>query len=195
VAAPAGSVSADAMNVFYIGVDNPITAAVSGVEPGSVRVSVSGAGATIRPIAGSGNRYIINATTTGNATVTLQAGARTVGTFTYRVKRVPDPVVTVSGIDRHQTSVDRAILAGAGGLVANIPDFEFDLRTPVVSFTMATTVGGDFQEVRSNGPRFTDQMVTMMNNARRGQRFHFENIVVQMPTGNQNVRNFVLTIR
>jgi gliding motility-associated protein GldM len=195
VAAPAGSVSADAMNVFYIGVDNPITTAVSGVEPGNVNVSVSGAGATIHPVAGSNNRHIVRVTSTGQATVTLKAGARTVGSFNYRVKRVPDPLVLVNGIDQHTTTVERGTIASGGGLVTRMPDFDFQMNIPIVSFTMATTVSGEFTELRATGPRFTEQMIAQINNARRGQRISFENIVVQMPTGNQNVRNFSLTIR
>jgi len=199
VAAPAASVSADAMNVFYIGVDNPISTAVSGVDPSSVSVSISGAGGTITPIAGSNSKFIVRATSQGNATITLQvrtnAGTKTAGQFTYRVKRVPDPIVLANGVDEHTTIVDKNILANAGGLVARMKDFDFDLQTPVVSFTMVTTVRGDFIQVKSTSNRFTDEMTTYIRNAGRGQRIFFEDIVVRMPTGNQTMRNLVLTIR
>ena len=198
VAAPAATVSADAMNVFYIGVDNPITAAVSGVDPSSVSVSISGAGGTVTP-GGSRGSYVVRVTSPGDAIVTLSvksaAGTKVAGSSKFRVKRVPDPIVLANGIDEHTTTVDRNVLANSGGLVANMKDFDFQLRVSVVSFTMSTTVGGDFTELRSSNNRFTEQMLAQMRNARRGQRFFFENIVVQMPTGPQTVRSLVLTIR
>ncbi|MCL2414665.1 MAG: gliding motility protein GldM [Bacteroidales bacterium] len=200
VAAPAASVSAEAMNVFYIGVDNPITAAVSGVDPGNVRVSISGAGATITPIPGGGNRYIVRATTPGEAVITVSArtndgGTRNVGEFRYRVRRVPDPVVVVAGLGDRDTHVAASVLAGAGGLVARMPGFDFELAVQVNSFTMSTTVAGSFVELRSTNNRFTDAMITQMRNARPGQRFNFDNINVQMPTGPEATRPFSLIIR
>jgi gliding motility-associated protein GldM len=146
VAAPSATVSADAMNVFYVGVDNPISTAVSGVDPSNVIASITGAGGTLTPVAGSNNRYIARVTSAGTTTVTLSVRSgdqiKPAGSFTYRVKRVPDPIASVPGFDEHTTIVDRDILASAGGLTANMKDFDFDLVTRVTSFTMSTTVGG-----------------------------------------------------
>ncbi|MCL2417191.1 MAG: hypothetical protein FWD02_04565 [Bacteroidales bacterium] len=201
VAAPAASVSADAMNVFYIGVDNPITAAVSGVDPGNVHVSISGAGATITPVPGAGNRYIVRANTPGEAVVRVSArtndgGTRNVGEFRYRVRRVPDPVIVVAGLGDRDTHITASALAGSGGLVARMPaGFDFDLAVQVNSFTMQANIGGNFVSLNSTNNRFTDAMVTHMRNARPGQTFVFDNILIQMPTGPERARSFALTIR
>ena len=199
VAAPSATVSADAMNVFYIGVDNPISTAVSGVDPSNVEASISGAGGTLTRVSGSNSRYIARVTSTGNATVTLSVRTggqvKSAGSFTYRVKRVPNPVATVPGLDEHTTIVDRDVLANSGGLHAQMRDFDFDLPVRVTSFTMSTTVSGELVQQRATGNRFTEQMVTLIRNARRSQRIFFEDIVVQMPTGPETIRPIVYTIR
>jgi gliding motility-associated protein GldM len=199
VAAPSATVAADQMNVFYIGVDNPITVAVSGVDPTSVRTSISGAGGTLTPIAGQAGGYIVRVTSRGDATVTLSAVSgnetKTMAASKFRVKAVPDPIVVANGVDEHATFVDKNVLAGAGGLIARMKDFDFQLNVQVVSFTMTTTVAGDFTEFKSTNNRFTEQMITQIRNARRNQRIYFENIVVQMPTGPQTMRNIGYTIR
>jgi len=201
VAAPAASVSADAMNVFYIGVDNPISTAVSGVAPGNVSVSIAGAGATITTDPRGGGRYIVRATTPGYAVVTVLARGdngsnREVGTFRYRVRRVPDPVVMVSGLDDRAANVAANVLANSGGLVARMPaGFDFELAVRVNAFTMSTNIAGEFRELSSNSNRFTDAMVALMRDARPGQRFFFDNIQIQMPTGPESARSFVLAIR
>ena len=60
VAAPSCAVSPDKMNVFYIGVDNPITVSAAGIAPGDLVVSGSGGGLTLKP-SGAG-KYIVRGT-------------------------------------------------------------------------------------------------------------------------------------
>lgn len=61
VGVPSVTVAADKMNVFYIGVDNPISVAAAGVSSNDIAVSVSGAGGAKIKSAGRG-KYIVNAT-------------------------------------------------------------------------------------------------------------------------------------
>jgi gliding motility-associated protein GldM len=198
VARPAASISLDAMNVFYIGVDNPISCAVSGIDPSGVTPSISGNGNSIHKV--SGSNYTVRVANPGKTTITLSVksgnSTKVAGTFTYRVKRVPDPIVLVNGIDEHMTSVDKNVLANSGGLVAKMKEFEFDLgNLKIISFSMSTTVNGDNQEDKSTNNRFTDKMITLMKNARKGQKFYFENVVCQMPTGPTTLRPITLTVR
>jgi gliding motility-associated protein GldM len=54
------TVAADKMNVFYIGVDNPISVAAAGISSNDIAVSVSGSGGG--SISGSGSKYVVKAT-------------------------------------------------------------------------------------------------------------------------------------
>ncbi|MBK6644109.1 MAG: hypothetical protein IPG39_24255 [Bacteroidetes bacterium] len=101
-AKPASVVSADKMNVLYIGVENPMSISVPGVADANVTASVTGGGVTIVKDAKNGSsKYIAKATTQGEATVSVNAkldGKNVpMGQFKYRVKRVPDPVAMING--------------------------------------------------------------------------------------------------
>ena len=80
------TVSADKMNVFYIGVDNPISVAVAGASSNAVKVSATG-GANV---SGRNGNYIVKATKPGEIKINVNApGIQK--SFDFRVKRIPDP--------------------------------------------------------------------------------------------------------
>ena len=79
------------MNVLYIGVDNPISVGVPGVNPSGVRATMSGG--TIRR---SGKDWVARVTKKGKATIVASATmsdgtARRMGQMEYRVKQLPKP--------------------------------------------------------------------------------------------------------
>ncbi|MDR1951051.1 MAG: hypothetical protein LBP96_02330 [Bacteroidales bacterium] len=193
------AVSANAMNVFYIGVDNPITAVVSNVDPSLVDVSVFGAGASLHPINGSRSNFNVRVTTPGEVTVTVSVKSEgqttVVGSTKFRVRRVPQPIALANGIDEHTTVVDKNLLENSGGLIAIMKDFDFAMHVEITSFTMATVVDKDFIEFKATTGRFTPQMINSIKNAERGQKIFFENIIVQMPTGPEELRGFTYTIK
>ena len=99
VAAPSAAVALDKMNVFYIGVPNPISVSAGGVAPSELSVSGSG-GIKLAPKGGAG-KYEVTATTPGSVTISVSAktkdGMKPQGTFKFRVKKIPDPVAKVGG--------------------------------------------------------------------------------------------------
>lgn len=196
VASPMAAISADAMNVLYIGVDNPISVAASG-DASAIYAEITGCGGSLNK--NSTSNYTARVTTPGVATITVYmrsgTAVKTMGKREYRVKRVPDPMALVVGIDEQTTLVDRNVLANSQGLQAKLKDFDFELDVRVTSFTMSVTVGGEFKEYPSKNNRFTDEMKTLIRNSRKGQKIFFENVVCQMPTGPENLRPLVLTIR
>jgi hypothetical protein len=46
---------------------------------------------------------------------------------------------------------------------------------------MTTIIGGDGVSKRASGNRFTDEMISMIQSARKGQKFFFENIAAEGP--------------
>jgi hypothetical protein len=174
---------------------------VGGADPTTVRTTISGSGNTVTPVPGSSGNYIARVTSPGEVTVTLnvQTGttSRVAGTSQFRVKRVPDPIAVVVGMDDNATSINRDQFANSQGLLPRMPkDFDFQLSNlRINSFQMSTTIGGDIRPFTSNSNRFTDEMITAIRNSRRGQKFFFENIMCQMPTGPTQLRPFVLTIQ
>jgi len=173
------TVSADAMNLFYIGVDNPVSVSVPGIPTENLRPSIS-TGATLTHLGGA--RYIVRVSP-GVREVQISANAivdgasRNMGTSRFRVRTVPDPVAQIAG--RREGRISREELSLARAIIPRLEGFEFDMNFEIASFTMATTVGGDFRSFTGSGNTFTPEMMTVINTATRGQRFIFENITTR----------------
>jgi TonB-dependent SusC/RagA subfamily outer membrane receptor len=88
--APA-AIALDKMNVLYIGVDNPITAAAPGVAPEDLVLTVTQGNASIT---GKNGKYNVRVTTPGQITIgVMKKGEnKLISQSSFRVKRIPDPV-------------------------------------------------------------------------------------------------------
>ncbi len=185
VARPSSTVSADKMNVFYVGLDNPVSIAASGVRSEDIEPVISNGNITRSGKAGA---FTVRVNTIGKATITINVrsgkGVQSMGSYEFRVKRVPDPVPLVNGMSEGENKTDRNVLANAGGIVANMKDFDFDVRVAISSFTMQTSKGGELSPLlSSSGNKFTDDMVSLIKSGKRGQKVFFENIQAKMPDG------------
>jgi len=171
------------MNVFYIGVDNPITISAAGVAPSSLSPSFTGG--TLKSNGKPGS-YIVNVS--GGTEATLNIGAKlngsnkSMGSFKFRIKRVPDPVCYVGSL-KADGSMSKSELLGQAGLFAKMENFDFDLKFTVVSFVLSISINGVFVEKKSMGPGITAEMRTMMGGAKPGNRVFFEQVTVKGPDG------------
>jgi len=186
---PSATVAPTKMNVFYIGVDNPVSVSVPGVPPEQVTASMTGG--TIRPQKGqdaTGNWTHIVRPDAGareseiRVTANIDGKPRAMGTAKFRVRRVPDPVPYIA--NTREGNISAAALVAAGGIIPRLENFEFDMNFTITSFTMSISVpGGDIQDDRSTSNRLSSTMVQMLQRARRGQRVWFENISAKGPDG------------
>ena len=71
VAPPFSAVAADNMNIFYSGIDNPVTASCAGFSPGDLKVTVNGCGAVATPTAPG--KYVITVRSPGTCSVSVAA--------------------------------------------------------------------------------------------------------------------------
>ena len=147
---PNSVVSAEKMNVLYIGVDNPMAISVPGVSSDKVHVTISGGGGTLKPnttATGGAGHYFATVTTVGKATITVTAkiGDKDnipMGSFDYRVKKVPDPVATIA--NSKGGTVNKNILA-AGTLIPQLENFDFELFFKITGFKM--TIAGKGRDI------------------------------------------------
>ncbi len=185
VARPSLTVSATKMNVFYIGVDNPVSISVPGVPTEKIRPTIN-LGSLRRDA--TGKDWIVNVTKDAmgkEALISVTAGdgtqSKSMGSVKFRVKRVPDPVASVGGVKDPQIGASQ--MAASFVKVAMPEGFDFDMNFTVQSFTFAYLQKGDYFQKNCNGARFPEDVVSIIRNARHGQRFWIDNIKVTGPDG------------
>jgi gliding motility-associated protein GldM len=174
-------VSPTKMNVFYLGVDNPVEISVSGVAGNKVRASASNGSLEAR-----GNSYIMKPKRIGNCMISVSAEidgkVSTVGTKEFRVKSVPDPIATVN--NQKGGGIAKNVLMAQGGVLAAMPpDFDFDLTFTVTEFTVLSYAQGFVKEVKVKGNKFNQEVRNLLNTLSKGMPVYIQDIRAVGPDG------------
>jgi len=182
VAKPSASVTADKMNVFYIGVDNPVTIAAPGFANEHVHASISAG-----EIKGSNGKYVVNVKARGNVKVTvtgeMEKGKSTVlGSYEFRVKPIPPPHVKFASKGGGRLSAPA--MKSQNRIFAILDDFEFDAKFNINHFTMfISKPRADIQKFEANTNEFTPEMRAAMNGIIPGSRVIFDFVFATGPDG------------
>lgn len=181
VAEGAVVVSPTKMNVFYLGVDNPVEISVSGVPGNKIKASASNGILEQR-----GSSWIMRAKRIGNCMVNVTAELdgkwASVGTKEFRVKAVPNPIATVGG--QKGGMIAKNILMAQAGVIATMPpDFDFDLKFNVTEFKVGTIIQGFLQEKTVKGARFNQEVINLINNVSKGNPVMITDIRAVGPDG------------
>lgn len=172
------TVAAEKMNVFYIGVDNPVSVAAAGVSSNDLRVSASGGGLSLKS-AGTG-KYVATATTPGDAKITVSGGGLTPTSFDFRVKRIPDPVPQL-GRSRGG-SIGNGEFKAQEGVLAILDNFDFDARCDIQGYTLVYIAKReDAVESVNPGARYNDKSQRLAERAKPGDSYFFNNIKARCP--------------
>jgi len=194
VAPPSLSVSATKMNVFYIGVDNPVSISAGGVSPDQIQPTM-----TNGSITRNGAEWIVRPTAPGKASVSVSAKLgdrmKSMGSVEYRVKNVPSPTAFIANTDGGAVSKDLVLASGA--IIPRMPsDFEFNLNFIVTSFKFSGNRKGDVFDLPGNGNSLTGQMKDFIRASRRGDKVILEDIMAKGPDGKtRKLNSIVLTLQ
>ena len=186
VAKPAATVSADKMNVLYVGVDNPISISAAGIPADDLSPSISGGGGSLRKV-GPG-KYICTVRSAGKAKINVSAkldgSSKNMGGMEYRVKRLPDPIAKCGKVVG-EGNMNKNMLKVLPGLQASMGDgFAFDLNPQIAGFEMIVSGKGiDPIPYKSNSYAFTPQMKRIFGGLVRGNRVYFQGLKCKMPDG------------
>ena len=201
VGSTGASLQLDKMNVFYIGVDNPVTVSAAGYSVEDVTIELP-AGATQT---GSNGHYTIKvAAPNPNFTVNIMAKPKSggapvkVSSMPIRIKRIPDPVATVLG--KNQGNISAALLREAIAPAAKLDNFDFDAKFVVREFTFAMTPKGqDFVgpfTVKGGvaGTRFADNpdVAKALSRCKAGDKVFIEGIKAVGPDGSTRTLNPII---
>lgn len=182
VAKPSAVVSPDAMNVLYIGVDNPISVSAPGIPAENLVVTGSGVS-----ISKSGAGYVAKVSNTGEATVNVAARIdgkeQNIGSSKFRVKRIPKPTARVAG--KVGGPISAAQLRGQNVVAASLDNFEFDAKFSISRFNMyiAKPRVDPIGPYQSSGSAFSAQMKTGLGAATPGSVVMIYDIVGVGPDG------------
>lgn len=180
VAEASAVISPTKMNVFYLGVDNPVEISVAGVPSDKIRPSITNGSVTK-----SGGSYIVRPKQMGNAFVSVEAQIdgkwKNMGNMEFRVKKVPDPVAKVAG--RKGGLIDKNLLAAQIVVQADMENFDFDLKFQVTEFKVSASVGGFVRDEPSKSNRITPAQLDLIRNMGKGQKVYFEDIKAVGPDG------------
>ena len=182
VARPSAVVSPDKMNVFYIGIPNPVSVSAPGFAMDKIHVSIAGGEMT-----GSNGKYMVNVKNPGEVTVSVTGtmeNGKTValGASKFRTKRIPTPHVKFGG--KGGGPMGTGAFKAQNRIFANLEDFEFDAKFDISHFSMfITKPHGEPQVFESNNNAFTPAMQNAINSITSGSRVFFDNIFATGPDG------------
>ncbi|MDQ3015631.1 MAG: hypothetical protein M3R25_02775 [Bacteroidota bacterium] len=176
------SVSASKMNVFYMGVPNPVEVSAAGVPSAQVNVSMSGSGGG-------------SITRNGDGTFTVNVSSPTkLGEFAYinvsapglsakkdfRVKRIPDPVAKLSS--------SRGGVMGAGefkaqrGLNAVLENFDFDAKCEIMGYQLVRVPRRQDPQLAANrAGAYGGEARGLVDQAKAGDTYYFEDVKAKCP--------------
>ncbi len=195
VGQPSVSVSPTKMNVFYVGVDNPVEISASGVPSEKVVASLAGAG-SIRKV--SGSNYIVNVKTPGsevtiNCSANIDGTTKTLGGKKFRVKRVPDPKPMVGNLSSGTIPKNQLV---NNAVIAKMENFDFDLKFSIVSFTVGANVRGFYQAEKGTTATLNGKQKQLVQSLPANTKVFIEDIIARGPDGStRNLGTMTFTVK
>ncbi len=192
------SVSPTKMNVFYIGVDNPVEVSAAGVPSAQVNVSMSGSGGGTIARNGDGtfNVKVTTPTPLGQfARIDVSAPGLN-ASKDFRVKRIPDPVARLS--TKSGGGMSPGEFKAQAGVGAFLDNFDFDAKCNIEGFNLVRVAKRADPEFATNkGGRWIDESQRLIDKATAGDRYFFDNVKARCPgdQAGREINSMVFTIR
>ena len=181
VAAKTAVVSPTNMHILYLEVDNPLKISVPGYTAGVISAVINNGKVSV--VKKSLGEYSARPSKKGKAMVSLFAevnGKRTkMGEMEFRVKEVPPPKAKVQfTLDVNgSTVIDKMKMVNAGGLGAELKDFDFKgVRYVITSYRLSGVYKGEQMKEDAKGPKFTPKMISIIKNTKSGNAITISNI-------------------
>lgn len=186
VARPSAVVSADKMNVLYVGVPNPVSVSAPGIPKEKLHLNISGGS-----ISGSAGKFVATVSSPGStARVTVSGetspGKNSVlGVQEFRVKRIPDPKAQFAG-KSGSAATSAGNIKAQDRVFAKLENFDFDAKFNVTRFSL--TIIKPRQDpitLSGSGADLSGAMRSALATISPGARVVFDNIIAVGPDGTQ----------
>ena len=190
VAPPSLTVAPLKMNILYSGLKNPISISAPGIPNEQIVPSIS-KGKIIRNANGNWDVEVPagERTTTISAAANVDGKSLPLGSYEFRIKRVPDPIAKIA--DLTDGTIDKNRLLASRAIIPEMVDFDFEgFHFEIVSYELSTYRGTELQRTGTvRGNVFNDAVSNLIKNAGRGQRLYFERIQAKGPDGTMRTLN------
>ena len=198
VLSPSATIAADKMNVLYAGIANPVS--VSGpVAPDKLSVSFPGCSASSQ----GGGKFnvsvpasLIGKTVTATVAAKVGESTKTMGSTTFRVKRVPDPRAVLGANIRGGKRAKAEILANPVIRATMGDDFVYDLKWSVNSYRVILVVKGmEEPAIVCQGGALSEKAKAAIQKASSNTVIYFSDIKVSSEAGSRTLDEFSVRVR
>ena len=176
------SVSASKMNVFYIGVSNPVEVSAAGVPSNQVNVSMGGAGGgkITRNGDGTFSVTVSKPTKKGEFSKINVSAPGLNASKDFRVKRIPDPVAQLSGSKGGAMSSGQ--FKAQLGVSPILENFDFDAKCQMKGYRVVRVAKRQDPEFSPNaGAKYNAKTQAVVSKAKAGDTYFFENVKCKCP--------------
>ncbi|MEA1885786.1 MAG: gliding motility protein GldM [Bacteroidota bacterium] len=184
VGAPNVIVSPTAMNVLYLGIDNPIDISVPGVASNLIRATMTNGSIRRGRVAGYRGEWAarpqnIGQTAAINVSAVINGERMPFPPYEFRVQRIPDPVAKFANMT--EGTVSKNVALAQPGVFAVLENFLFDLEYTITQFTISVQQRGFDRSETSNSNRVTQEQRALIESLNRGQKLSIINIRAKAP--------------
>ncbi|BDS13898.1 GldM family protein [Aureispira anguillae] len=173
------AVAADKMNVFYVGVDNPITVAASGIPNDQLEL-LPEEGITINKRTTEG-QYVVVCSKLGKARIRVKdkkTGA--IKAVEFRIKRLPDPILRLGG--KSDGTMKSGMFRAQPGLTTKADNMDMDISCQLQSYTLFYVCKRcDPIELKGEGALFRGMIRNVIDRAKPGDQYIFTNVKARCP--------------
>ncbi len=177
VSVPQVVLSADKMNIFYLGVDNPIsvTSSQGSIDSGAITTDNG-------KIVYYNGKTVINTDHEGECNVKVSVNNYEQN-FPFRSKRIPDPVpVLGAGPERKGGKMIAGMFKAQLGVAAILENFDFEARCSVISYDIVRVTKDSSPAIANNiGSRFTNEAKELIMLSKWGDIYYFNSIQARCP--------------
>lgn len=191
------AVSADNMNVLYVGLENPISISVPGVSTDNVIATISNG--TLKK--DRDNKYTARVNTKGDVQINVSVrnedgSVKPFGKYTFRAKNIPGASARLGALK--PAAETKTTLTTMNSLLA-VPDFDIGFRNMTYKVTSYSCLIRRRNDVIGpftiNGSLVTQEIKNQISTLKKGDLVVFANIKGKGPVGDIVMDDIVYTIR
>lgn len=176
------AISATKMNVFYIGVPNPVEVSAAGVNSNDVKVSMSGqGGGAIKKNSDGTYTVNVNRPTAKDEYAKIDVSAPGMNASkNFRVKRIPDPIPMLS--NNRGGGISSGEFKAQQGVRPVLQGFDFEAKCDITEYVVVRVPKRQDPIIKRNGGgKYTSEVQGVIASAKAGDKFFFENIKCKCP--------------